>query len=219
MQHSLKLMHTDQYWIITMHVLEKVNLGAGSRSPDKRKTIGETARITSVKPKYGRLLYRIALHYKPACIIELGSAFGISTMYLALGNSQASVITVEGNPQVAGIAVEGYNYMGISNITMLQNSFDKVVPELSPIQEKSTLVFIDGNHTMEATLEYYGKFRANMSVPLILIFDDINWSSGMMKAWKKITSSLAGETCIDLFQMGIVFAGYGTAPGRYYLYY
>ena len=156
----------DAYRSILYHnkaFLEKVNLGAGSRSPDKRKTVGETARITSVKPKYGRLLYRIAMHYKPACIIELGSAFGISTMYLALGNSQASVITVEGNPQVAGIAVEGYTYMGISNITMLQNSFDKVVPELSHIQEKSKLVFIDGNHTMEATLEYYGKFRANTS--------------------------------------------------------
>ena len=64
------------------------------------------------------------------------------------------------------------------------------------------MVFIDGNHTYEATMIYYKLFAGSMCI----VFDDIAWSTDMIRAWRKIKLIRAGSA-IDLFKMGIVFPG------------
>ena len=83
------------------------DFGAGSRIDHARmRPVADIARHAAVNRKFGRLLYRIAQHYKPEQIIELGTSLGIGTHYLALGNPDAAVITVEADPALAAIASE-----------------------------------------------------------------------------------------------------------------
>jgi predicted O-methyltransferase YrrM len=181
----------------------KSDFGAGSRRPGPA-TIAAKARQISVNPVFGLLLYRVVARNKPHTIIELGTAFGVSTMYLSSGNPDARVITVEANPQLAtmaSIAFETYNY---GNITVLNKTFEDSLPELSPLISAGTLVFIDGNHTFEATMKYFSFF----SEAGILVFDDIVWSDGMKKAWRAIRRSPRCRKSIDLFRMGVVYLDY-----------
>ncbi len=193
--------------------------GAGSRMRRKHQTVGEMARTVSISSRNGALLFRMARHYKPGKIIELGTAMGISTLYLAAGNPEAAVITVEGNPQLATLAKENFRIHGSDKIHLVNQSFEAVIGQLAAESGTGALVYIDGNHTCEATLSYYQAFTANKSASLILIFDDINWSAGMMDAWNHIRKNLSQGVIIDLFHLGIVFCGNGVEKKEYKVKY
>ena len=185
-------------------LLSSGDFGAGSKKKRTRRTIGDVTRVASVNDRYGRLLYRLAGYYKPFHIIELGTATGISTQYLALGNPNAEVITVEGNTQLAEVASRNFRVNRIKNVTVINSSFDDVLPQLANYIGPGDLVYIDGNHTAEATWRYYSAFISRGKNPIIVI-DDINWSHDMRSAWRKIRSHAGKCIMIDLFHMGICF--------------
>jgi predicted O-methyltransferase YrrM len=185
-------------------LLPSVDFGAGSKKKPARRTIGDLTRVASVNNRYGRLLYRLARYYQPSRIIELGTAAGISTQYLATGNPKAEVITVEGNPNLAEVASRNFRINRIKNITVINSSFDDVLPQLANYLGPGDIVYIDGNHTAEATWRYYLAFAAK-GRNSILVFDDINWSRDMRSVWKKIRSHATQGIIVDLFHMGIYF--------------
>lgn len=193
--------------------------GAGTRSLLTGRTIGSMAKSASVNAKFGRLLFLLARYYQPELIVELGTAVGVSTMYLACGNPKARVITVEGNPQLAEIASVNFGLNNMNNIFLVNNTFEKAIPQLLPEISKNALVFIDGNHTFQATMYYFEVFGKKPDSCRILVFDDINWSPEMSEAWKRITSSDYSGLAVDLFQMGILFQGNEMQQQKFHLMY
>ncbi len=183
-------------------------IGATSRKKQKIRTLGKTARIISVLPSYGNMLFRMVSLHRPDLIVEMGTAFGISTTYLALALPEVQVITMEGNPHYADTARQKFTEYNISNITLLNGRFEEVLPNLKPGIEKRLFVFIDGNHTYTATLEYFEFFHRLPNQNLILIFDDINWSLEMFNAWKFIKMKAVGYRKIDSYRCGILIRGY-----------
>jgi predicted O-methyltransferase YrrM len=194
-------------------------LGAGTRSVHKKRTIGNMVKLASVNTKYGQLLFRIARYFRPAQIIELGTALGISTMYMALGNPDAEVLSVEGNKQLVKAAAISFNEAGLKNITIINKQFDNVLPQLLVSIKSNVMIFIDGNHTYEATIRYFNSFKDIPCNSVILIFDDINWSNDMMRAWKKIRNSGSNRLLIDLYQMGIIFKISGLSEQNLQIFY
>lgn len=201
------------------NLLRVNSFGAGSRQGRKSQTVGAMARTVSIPFRHGALLYRMAKHYKPAKIIELGTAMGISTLYLAAGNPEAAIVTVEGNPQLASLAMENFRIHNSEKIRLVNKPFDEVIDQLAEEAGAGTLIYIDGNHTCEATLRYYRAFTADASTNMILVFDDINWSEGMMDAWNHIRNSIRQGVIIDLFHLGIVFYGTGMEKKEYRVRY
>jgi predicted O-methyltransferase YrrM len=178
----------------------KSDFGAGSRKTGQTTKAAKAAQI-SVNPVFGLLLYRVVSKNKPHTIIELGTAFGVSTMYLSAANPDARVITVEANPQLAKIASIAFETFNYGNIKVLNKTFEDSLPELRPLISAGTLVFIDGNHAFEATMNYFSFF----SEAGILVFDDIRWSDGMKKVWRAIRRSPRCRKALNRFQMGIVY--------------
>ena len=187
-------------------VIEVEDFGAGSSViKTKRRRVDKIA-ASSLKPKkFAQLLFRIVQFYKPANIIELGTSFGVSSAYLAAGNPSAKLYTLEGASAIAGIAAQNFNKLGIKNIELITGPFADTLPKLLAIIPAPGLVFIDGNHRREPTLEYFYKLL-NCSTPAtILIFDDIHWSKEMEEAWEQIKAHEAVTLSIDLFFIGIIF--------------
>lgn len=85
------------------------DLGGGSlgKLPEFKK-VSEIAGKALCTQKFGRLLFRLANHYTPKTIVELGSSLGISASYLASADSLSNVITLEGAPEIARIAKETF---------------------------------------------------------------------------------------------------------------
>ena len=188
------------------HVIEVEDMGAGSAvSRYKQRRIGAIAKHAAKPEKYGQLLFRIANYYQPSSIIELGTSLGITTAYLATANTRIPVITLEGASAVVKEASDNFAALGLSNVRLIEGNFDHTLPKVIDLIDIAGLVFIDGNHRKEPTLNYFYRLLAKTTEDSILIFDDIHWSKEMEEAWELIKANPAVTATIDLFFIGIVF--------------
>lgn len=187
-------------------IIETTDLGAGSllKKSNKRK-VKEIAAGAAKPAKYGKLLYRLAKHFKPRKVLELGTSLGISTLYLALGNREDKVISVEGCPACAAIAKKNFSEAGAGNIELQVGNFDNVLPEILSREHAFDLIFIDGNHREEPTLRYFKEFLSHIDNDSIIVFDDIHWSDEMEDAWAEIKKHPLVTVTVDLFFFGLVF--------------
>jgi predicted O-methyltransferase YrrM len=48
------------------------------------------------------------------------------------------------------------------------------------------MVFIDGHHQYQPTLDYFEMIYPKCNKNEIIIFDDILWSTGMRRAWEEL---------------------------------
>jgi len=182
------------------------DLGAGSlHSNNAAKTIKSLAKHSAKPTKYARLLFRLVNHFQPDHVIELGTSLGISSAYMASARSQTDVITIEGCPEIAAIAMKNNKELELKNIDQLVGNFDEVLPAILNKLEKVDFVFFDGNHRKKPTLRYFQWCTQKAHENSVFIMDDIYWSEEMKEAWEEIKNDNRVTVTIDLFFMGIVF--------------
>lgn len=182
------------------------DFGAGSRifHSDIRK-VSDIVKYSSTGKKYGELLFRLSAYFKPPTILELGTSVGLSTAYLALGNTEAKIVTIEGCPRTAKIALETFLLANTPNITLVNGTFEEVIPLTFFDLHTLGMVFFDGNHTKEATLNYFEQCLPYTSENSVFIFDDIHWSEEMNDAWETIKKNNNVTMTVDINQFGLVF--------------
>ena len=187
-------------------VIKIEDFGAGSAVIKTENRIVKKIAGSSLKSKkFSRLLFRVVQYYKPAVIVELGTSFGTTAAYMASANPQATVYTLEGASSIAAMAKEHFQQLSLNNVKLLEADFDYTIPLVLKSVPAIDLVFIDGNHTKQATLKYFRQFLNNSTFSTILIFDDIHWSVDMEEAWRQIQQDNAVTLTIDLFFIGLVF--------------
>jgi precorrin-6B methylase 2 len=182
------------------------DMGAGSgKGAAPQRTLGSIAR-TALKPgKFGQLFFRMARHYKPAHILELGTSLGITTAYLASGHPPAAVTTCEGAPGIAAAARRNFSTLGLERIGIVEGNFDETLAGVLFPMSSLDLAYIDGNHRLEPTLRYYRQMQPKLNADSILVFDDIHWSSEMEEAWETLKRDPLVTCSVDLFYIGILF--------------
>jgi predicted O-methyltransferase YrrM len=199
-------------------LLEIEDMGAGGKP---HRTIADIARHAAKPKKLGQLLFRIAHHYCPQKMLELGSSLGLSAAYLASGAlgrtstgtmpgttreaATPKLITIEGSPSIATVAAANFKSLGLVNIEIETGNFDDLLDGALDKLGNADLAFIDGNHRREPTLRYFESLMSRSYRPSVLIFDDIHWSAEMEEAWAKIRAEPRSMLTIDLFFLGLVF--------------
>jgi predicted O-methyltransferase YrrM len=186
---------------------------------NRDKNIADIVRHSSKPSKQARLLFRLAQFTSPEIIIELGTEAGFSSMYLAAACPEKKVITVEGSPEIAAIAESNFKLLSFENINLINDTFDNTLPGLNIKIINPAFIFIDGNHTKEATLRYFNYFISIIDKQSVMVLDDIYWSSGMMEAWTEIKKHPEVIVTIDLFAYGIVFFKTGLTKQDFILHF
>lgn len=201
--------------------IEVTDLGAGSQFNKNRvKKISHIARHALKSPRLAQLIYRLAMHQQPyssvsgapAQIIELGTCLGITTAYLSKARPAAHITSIEGCPATAAVAAETFRVLqsapgGLSsaNIDLKTGNFDELLPDVLAGTGQLDLVYIDGNHRKQATLDYFHQCLPNVHEGSLMIFDDIYWSRGMKEAWAEIKAHPEVTVTVDLFWIGLVY--------------
>ena len=184
------------------------DLGAGSGDILLDHRIVPMKRVVKrfcVKPSYGQLLFRIARHFRPAVMVELGTSLGIGTIYLAMGNPQGQITTIEEYQETAAIARKNFESLELSNVSQVTGSCEDILPGLLQKLGKVDLIFINGNHRGKHFLQYFYQYLQHIHDDSVLILDDIHRSGEMEEAWKEIRNHPSVTITIDLFRMGLVF--------------
>jgi predicted O-methyltransferase YrrM len=180
------------------------------------KTLGAMTRA-SKRPQWAYVLFRIVRALQPNAILELGSCVGISACYLGAAlelNGAGSVVTIEGAGVLAERSVRTIDEMDLSHrVRVVEGRFADALPgvmtEIAPIG----LTFIDGHHIESATIEYKDAIAPAAADEAVLVFDDINWSDGMRKAWASIVDDPRFALTVDLGTVGLaVISASATGP-------
>jgi predicted O-methyltransferase YrrM len=201
-------------------IINVLDLGAGSdMMKSNSRKVSQIARYSAVPAKYGVLLSNLAAEFGKPVIIEFGTSFGISTMYLALADPSNHVCTLEGCRETTEIAAENFRAAGIGNVRLMNGAFDDLLPVLENEGIRPGLVFIDGNHRKEPLLRYFSRMAGMSSERTVIIIDDIHYSSEMEEAWKEIKKYDNVSVTIDLFRMGLVFFRKGMSHFDYVVRY
>ena len=160
---------------------------------------------SAVQPHCGEYLFRMIHRYKPQNILELGTCFGISTLYMHCASTASRIITIEGSPAIADIAQDIFTNIGNENIHLICGKFAENIDDALQQFPQLDFAFFDGHHTKEATLHLFNTCLSKAHNDSIFVFDDIHLSTDMEAAWKTIKSHNAIQLTIDLFNFGIVF--------------
>jgi len=156
----------------------------------------------------GQTLFRIA-HFlgdelqRPLEILELGSSLGITTSYLASVSSRNSVMTIEGSPAALRLAQGTWRALKLENIRWVEGRIEDTLYIYA--RDKLDMVFVDANHTYEATLSYMDYLLPRMTEKGIIIIDDIHYSPDMERAWQAVKNDPRVTTTIDVYHAGMVF--------------
>lgn len=178
--------------------------GAG-KNHNKKLSIRHIAKCSSIDSQEAQFLVNLCKFLKPKEILELGTSLGVSTKALLIGAPNAKITTIEGCKEIADISRNNFDKTS-SNLTVINDTFDSFFEQSTLKNQIWDLVYIDGNHTLEATLKYYEILKNNHTSPQsCLVFDDIYWSEGMQQAWNTIIKDKENTLTLDLFSLGIVF--------------
>jgi predicted O-methyltransferase YrrM len=180
---------------------------------DRSEHLAEAVRACewmSLPPVWGRLLTRLVRELSPRSCLELGTGFGISTAYQAAAlelNGSGGLVSLD----VAGltaIAAPGLDRLGLSHRVelvggLIEDTLAAACERAAPID----YALLDADHTEEGTL---GPFRAilpHLSEGAVVVFDDINWTDGMRRAWRRVELHERVLATASARRLGIAIVG------------
>lgn len=183
--------------------IEVTDFGAGSKVfKSNTRQVSAIAKNAGISRSRAMLLYRLSRYFKPQNTLEIGTSLGLATAALALGYPDGKVTTLEGCPQTIGVAQKQFEQFKLENISCRIGEFSQT---LNLPDQKFDLVYFDGNHQKQATLDYFNLLLPTAHNDSVWIFDDIHWSAGMEEAWEIIKQNPNVRVTIDTFQWGLVF--------------
>lgn len=161
--------------------------------------------------KEGETLFRLANFLREKSgesieIVELGTSLGIGTAYLAMADSRNHVTTFEGSEALLEIARRNWKKLAIDNVNAVLGNIDDTLPSyVHNAHACAYLIYIDANHTCEATLRYVNQLLPLMNEQSILVLDDIHLDESMELAWNAVKEMPEVTSTIDFYRFGLVF--------------
>lgn len=207
--------------LLSDEVIEQLDFGAGRpddtlgadvmASGRKQTRLVASMVQASKSPFWAGFLFRIVRNLERKNGIELGTCLGISAAYQASAmklNGKGKLHTFEGAPALADISARHLRALGLDDyVEIVRGRFSDTLPErlerLAPID----YVFIDGHHDEHATLAYFEQMYPYLSSDAIVVFDDIAWSPGMVRAWQTLRADPRLPVAVDLGRIGITQVG------------
>lgn len=166
------------------------------------------ARVTAnSKPApWAQFIHQLVRAVGARSCLEMGSCVGLTAAYIAaaFNGDACGLVTLEGADSIAKLAEDTLKGVGLSErAEVVVGPFHDT---LDDTLRRGTydLVFVDGHHDRDSTIDYWHRIRPRLSPSAIVLFDDIRWSAGMEEAWSKIVSDPNLSWSLDLDSVGIV---------------
>ncbi len=204
-QPDARIEHLRAELLKTHREIAVTDLGAPSKhfAHNKRK-ISDIARTSASSIRFSALYERLVRYTDAKTIIELGTSFGLNTLYLAK-KTDARIYTFEGLESVAEVAESTFAFAGAQNIELVKGNINQTLtPALARIP-KVDFAFLDANHQYAPTLDYVNRLLPGLHAKSIVVIDDIHGHAGMQQAWDELRQHPLVYTSIDLYRCGILF--------------
>lgn len=163
----------------------------------------------SLPPAEARCLYAMVRAWRPTSVLELGTCLGVSAACIAAAqrrNGGGRVVSIECYPDLAHRAGRFWADLGLTDVEFRVGRFDAVLTDALALGPYD-MVFLDGDHAGTATLRYVDQITAAAAGEVLLVLDDIDYSSGMRRAWRALRVHPCVAASADLGRSGLLFVG------------
>jgi predicted O-methyltransferase YrrM len=138
-----------------------------------------------------RFLYFLVRELSPDRVLELGTAHGLSGLYMLAAfeeNQRGHLHTVEFDPTRRALAVQAFGrfFPHTTRWTSIESSFSGVLPQLAQELDPLDLIFEDGPHTRDVTLQAFEQTIECLRPDGVYVVDDIAFDREQEKAWVAI---------------------------------
>ncbi|MFZ5972450.1 MAG: O-methyltransferase [Bacteroidota bacterium] len=181
------------------------DLGGGSKHlKTEKRTLADIASTSLLPAHYAAFYARLCRYAEAKRVLELGTSFGITTLYLAQEPTR-KVFTFEGSASIADIALTNFEFFEQKNIQLVTGDIADTLPDFLQDPAKLDFVLMDANHRYEPTVQYFNWLMRRLSEKSIVAIDDIHQSPGMERAWNELKNHQLVYGSVDLFRLGLLF--------------
>lgn len=199
-------------------VVKVTDLGAGSKSlKSSDRTVSSIVKSSVKQQKVSEFIFKLINFYQPQYSVELGTSLGLTTMYIAIPRTNSKVYTFEGCANTLAVAKAVFKTNNINNVETVEGDINKVLKDKLSELPKLDFVFIDANHTYEATINYFETCLQKSHEDTVILIDDIYWSNQMKQAWKTIMTHPRVTVSIDFFHLGMILLRKNQPKQHFYL--
>ena len=134
---------------------------------------------SAVTPDVGLFLQDLIKQRKPKTIIEVGLAYGISSLFicealLECGGLRHIAIDPHQTRQWHGIGINNLRLAGFGHLTECMETYSRLaLPELAARGIRAEFAFIDGWHTFDHVLTDFFHMDQILAVGGVVVFDDV----------------------------------------------
>lgn len=137
---------------------------------------------SGIHPIEGAAIYELIKDQKISVSLEIGCAYGISSLYIcdALSSHPSphhTIIDPFQSKDFNGIGVSNLQKAGFNFFSLIEKPSEIVLPELLANEEKFQFILIDGNHTFDHTLLDFFYANRLLEDGGFVAIDDANWPS------------------------------------------
>lgn len=144
---------------------------------------GEIRKLHSeIAPKEGRFIQKLIIDHKPERTLEIGLAFGISSLYICEALKQnfrhrhIIIDAYQNNEEWGGIGLNNLKRAGYGEmIEFYEERSLAILPKLLEKGLKLDFALIDGSHMFENVMVDYYFIDQMLTVGGIVVFDDVTW--------------------------------------------
>jgi hypothetical protein len=145
--------------------------------------------------KYNRLLFRITDYYQPKSILLIDETLGITTSYIALANTSASVYSYFSQANNIEKAKAVVSACKADNCVFVTSITEK---------KQYDLVYVNAQNDVQLN-DVLQKLLPLLHPQSILIINNISSSKEIEAQWLQLQTHSAVTLTINLFQIGLVF--------------
>ncbi len=165
-------------------------------------TQGGVTRNKLITQKLGKLLFRLVYHFKPSTIIEVGTSWGISTLYLQRGERQAQLYCIESDPLRLSYAKEQARREE-ATIEFITESVESSLPSVVETNVEGELFLLLHNTPQSLTTDTLQQLLPLIAHRGIVVVEGIKKSDTQRTLWQTLKTSPEVQVTMDLYEVGI----------------
>lgn len=176
---------------------------------------GLHATIASSYAKKGRVLAAMVRFMRPEHVIEIGTAYGMSALFLAAELQPGGiVVSIEASHPQIDIARDLLaEHRCADQISLIEGFSHDVLDQVAAQAPGASLLFHDGAHSSSAYVRDFNDYLPLLAPGAIVLFDDIRWEDSRWHAgqantysgWLEVVAHSAVRSAFELDgELGVV---------------
>lgn len=159
------------------------------QTPLGSHTVAHSAGKSSMSFSWGNILFHLVKSWQPEIILEIGTCIGISSAYVDAAlhaNNKGELISLERCDALVPFVNQNWKVLGVKHAQVRGGDITQLLNEVIDERHIIDMVFDDENHHEQPTLDKFEQLLPHLVLPTLYVFDDIQWSDGMKRAWNRI---------------------------------